>query len=137
MIRNILATAATAALMSTAFYAAGAHAANTPATQTAIVAPVTDGNLVSKIMGTAVYDSTADDATKIGDVKDVVLDKDGKARLVVIGVGGFLGMGEKDVALTFDQLSFATDNNDPLIVKTNASKESLQAAPQYTKPEKH
>ena len=54
----------------------------------------------------------------------------------IVVVGGFLGMGEKDVALTFDQLSFATDSNDPLVVKTNATKESLQAAPQHTKPDK-
>lgn len=45
-------------------------------------------------------------------------------------------MGEKDVALTFDQLSFATDNNDPLAVMTNTTKESLQAAPQNTKPDR-
>ena len=73
---------------------------------------------------------------KVGDINDVLIDSKGKVAAVIVGVGGFLGMGEKDVALTFDQLSFATDNNDPLIVKTNATKESLQAAPQYTKPDK-
>jgi len=73
---------------------------------------------------------------KVGDINDVLLDSKGKVAAVIVGVGGFLGMGEKDVALTFDQLSFATDNNDPLVVKTNATKESLQAAPQYTKPDK-
>ena len=65
-----------------------------------------------------------------------LIDSKGNVAAVIVGVGGFLGMGEKDVALTFDQLSFATDNNDPLVVKTNATKESLQAAPQYTKPDK-
>ena len=73
---------------------------------------------------------------KVGDINDVVIDSNGKVAAVIVGVGGFLGMGEKDVALTFDQLSFATDNNDPLVVKTNATKEGLQAAPQYTKPDK-
>ena len=73
---------------------------------------------------------------KVGDINDVLIDSKGKVAAVIVGVGGFLGMGEKDVALTFDQLSFATDNNDPLIVKTNATKESLQTAPQYTKPDK-
>ena len=48
----------------------------------------------------------------------------------MVGVGGFLGMVEKDVALTFDQLSFATDNTD---ANANATKESLQAARQHTK----
>ena len=73
---------------------------------------------------------------KVGDINDVLIDSKGKVAAVIVGVGGFLGMGEKDVALTFDQLSFATDNNDPLVVKTNATKESLQAAPQFTKPDK-
>jgi len=62
MMRMILTTAATAALMTTAVCTAGAQAADTskPAAQTEVVAPVTDGKLVSKIMGAAVYDSNAE-----------------------------------------------------------------------------
>jgi sporulation protein YlmC with PRC-barrel domain len=66
----------------------------------------------------------------IGDVNDVMLDKDGKVAAVIVGVGGFLGLGEKDVALTFDQLKFTNNGND-LVVTSNATKESLQAAPAY------
>ena len=77
-----------------------------------------------------------DSNEKVGDINDVLIDSKGKVAAVIVGVGGFLGMGEKDVALTFDQLSFSSDNNDPLVVKTNATKESLQAAPQHTKPDK-
>ncbi|TPI65868.1 PRC-barrel domain-containing protein [Mesorhizobium sp. B2-8-9] len=136
MIRKILATAATAALMSAALCTAGAHAANTsnPATQTEVVAPVTDGKLVSKIMGAAVYDSTADDATKIGDVNDIVLDKDGNAKLVVIGVGGFLGVGEKNVAYDFSKLEWVNKKGDRwLVAKT--TKDELKAQPNFdTKP---
>ena len=72
----------------------------------------------------------------IGDINDVILDNSGKVASVIVGVGGFLGMGEKDVALSFDQLSFATDNDGDLTVTTNATKESLQAAPQYQNPDK-
>jgi hypothetical protein len=54
---------------------------------------------------------------------------------VVIGVGGFLGMGEKNVALPFDQLTFSQDNDGVLVVTTTATKESLQAAPEWKKPE--
>jgi sporulation protein YlmC with PRC-barrel domain len=72
----------------------------------------------------------------VGDVNDVILDADGKLASIVVGVGGFLGMGEKDVALSFDQLTFARDNDNGLVVSTNATKESLQAAPAYTKPDK-
>ena len=66
----------------------------------------------------------------IGDVNDVMLDKDGKVAAIIVGVGGFLGLGEKDVALTFDQLKFTNNGND-LVVTSNATKESLQAAPAY------
>ncbi|CDX39721.1 conserved exported hypothetical protein [Mesorhizobium plurifarium] len=136
MIRKVLATAATAALMSTALCMAGAYAANAskPATQTQVVAPVTDGKLVSKIMGAAVYGSNADDATKIGDVKDIVLDKDGNAKFVVIGVGGFLGVGEKNVAYDFSQLEWVNKKGDRwLVAKT--TKDELKAQPNFdTKP---
>ena len=66
----------------------------------------------------------------IGDVNDVLLDKNGKVASVIVGVGGFLGMGEKNVALNFDQLKFTNNGND-LVVTSDATKETLQAAPAY------
>ena len=42
----------------------------------------------------------------VGKITDVLLSKDGKADLIIIGVGGFLGIGEKDVAVPFDQVKF-------------------------------
>jgi sporulation protein YlmC with PRC-barrel domain len=69
----------------------------------------------------------------IGDVNDVIIDADGKIASVIVGVGGFLGMGEKDVALEFDKLKFAKDSDNDLVVTTAATKESLQAAPSYTR----
>jgi hypothetical protein len=71
----------------------------------------------------------------IGDVNDVLLSKNGKVSTVIVGVGGFLGMGEKNVALTFDQLKFTNNGND-LVVTSDATKESLQAAPAYDKAPK-
>ena len=44
---------------------------------------------------------------KIGDIKELMLDKSGKVEDVVIGVGGFLGMGEHDVAVKFDRLKWS------------------------------
>jgi sporulation protein YlmC with PRC-barrel domain len=70
----------------------------------------------------------------IGDVNDVILDRDGKIASVIVGVGGFLGLGEKDVALPFDQLKFTTDNENGLVVTTTATKEGLEAAPAYNEP---
>jgi sporulation protein YlmC with PRC-barrel domain len=70
----------------------------------------------------------------IGDVNDVLIDNQGKVTAVIVGVGGFLGLGEKDVALPFDQLTFARDNDNNLVVTSAATKESLEAAPEYKKP---
>jgi predicted outer membrane protein len=55
----------------------------------------------SKLTGLNVYN---DNDEKIGDINEVLVDRDGKAEAVVIGVGGFLGLGEHDVAVPFSAL---------------------------------
>lgn len=67
----------------------------------------------------------------IGDINDILIDREGKIAAVIVGVGGLLGMGEKNVALPYDQLTFGRDDNNELVVGTSATKESLQAAPEY------
>jgi sporulation protein YlmC with PRC-barrel domain len=41
---------------------------------------------------------------KIGDIDDALIDKEGRVTAIIIGVGGFLGMGEKDVAVPFSSV---------------------------------
>jgi sporulation protein YlmC with PRC-barrel domain len=57
----------------------------------------------SKLMGLDVYNEANE---KLGDINELILDKNGKINAVVIGVGGFLGMGEHDIAVTMDKLKF-------------------------------
>ncbi|MDQ4136416.1 MAG: PRC-barrel domain-containing protein [Pseudomonadota bacterium] len=57
----------------------------------------------SRLMGTDIYGS---DNQKIGDVDDVILDRQGKIQAVVVGVGGFLGIGEKNVAIPFNRVQW-------------------------------
>ena len=57
----------------------------------------------SKLMGLDVYNEANE---KLGDVNELILDKNGKVNAVVIGVGGFLGMGEHDIAVSMDKLKF-------------------------------
>jgi sporulation protein YlmC with PRC-barrel domain len=57
----------------------------------------------SKLMGLDVYN---DNNEKLGDVNEIILDKSGKVTAVVVGVGGFLGMGEHDIAVSMDKLKF-------------------------------
>jgi PRC-barrel domain len=70
----------------------------------------------------------------VGDINDLSIGSDGKIAAVIIGLGGFLGMGEKNVSLPYDQLNFSRDANGYLIVTVNAAKDSLQAAPEWKKP---
>lgn len=67
----------------------------------------------------------------VGEVEDVLIDREGRIAGVIISVGGFLGIGEKDVLVTFDKLKFAKDNDNDLVVTINATKESLEAAPAH------
>lgn len=60
----------------------------------------------SKLIGLDVYNENNE---KLGDVNEIILDKSGKVSAVVIGVGGFLGMGEHDIAVSMDKLKFVED----------------------------
>ena len=67
----------------------------------------------------------------IGEVNDLVTDRSGKILAALIGVGGFLGIGEKDVAVRFEDLKLARDENNNVKVVLNVSKETLASAPDY------
>src|SRR6187200_2056512 len=67
----------------------------------------------SKLIGVDVYNNQNE---KIGDINEILLDPAGKVSGVVIGVGGFLGMGEHDVLVKLDQIKFI---NEP--VRTTAT----------------
>jgi hypothetical protein len=87
-----------------------------------------DDWLASNLIGQSVYNSQ-DQA--IGDINDLVTDNSGKVVAVLIGSGGFLGLGEKDVALRFEDLRIARDENDNVKVIANLDKETLASAPDY------
>ena len=65
---------------------------------------------------------------KIGEIMDVLLDREGKATALIIGVGGFLGMGEKDVAVPFNSVQVTSKDNNKWYLVMNATKDSLKAA---------
>ncbi|MDO8398351.1 MAG: PRC-barrel domain-containing protein [Bradyrhizobium sp.] len=103
-----------AALLSAAIISGPAYAQTAqPADRAAPAATTTDAAgtkmmlkgkwRASKLMGLDVYNEANE---KLGDVNELILDKDGKVSAVVIGVGGFLGMGEHDIAVTMDKLKF-------------------------------
>ncbi|TJX12282.1 MAG: PRC-barrel domain containing protein, partial [Mesorhizobium sp.] len=89
-----------------------------------------EGSLATNIIGESVYNGTADDAQDIGKVSDVVFDETGKAKSAIIGVGGFLGIGAKDVAFDYDKLQWVEKNGDRWLV-AETTKEALTALPDF------
>jgi sporulation protein YlmC with PRC-barrel domain len=67
---------------------------------------------------------------KIGEISDVLLNKEGKVNAFMIGVGGFLGVGEKDVAVPFDAIH-ATEKEGKWYLTMRATKDALKNAPGY------
>lgn len=74
-----------------------------------------------------------DEMDNIGQINEIVLSSDGQVRALVIGVGGFLGVGEQDVAVTMDQVTFASDpdNRDEMYVVVNTGADMLKTSPPY------
>jgi sporulation protein YlmC with PRC-barrel domain len=82
----------------------------------------------SKLVGLSVYNNNNE---SIGSINDLLTDKSGNIKAVVIGVGGFLGVGEKNVAVPFQALKVAEKNGKRYLV-LDTTKEALQTAPGYS-----
>jgi sporulation protein YlmC with PRC-barrel domain len=74
-----------------------------------------------------VYDPSEE---KIGEITDVLVDKDGKVGAFIVSVGGFLGVGEKHVAVPFNAVQ-GTQKNGKWWLTMNATKDALKSAPGY------
>jgi sporulation protein YlmC with PRC-barrel domain len=84
--------------------------------------------LAANLIGQTVLDANNE---SIGEVTDLITDKDGKILAVLVGAGGFLGIGEKDLAVRFQDIKVSRDENDDLIVKADVTKEMVAQAPDY------
>ena len=69
----------------------------------------------SKMIGLDVYNEQNE---KLGDINEIILDKDGKVLGYVVGVGGFLGMGEHDILVEPSKIKFV---NEPRRTQTSAA----------------
>lgn len=84
----------------------------------------------SKLIGASVY---GPDNNSIGEINDVLIGDNGNVRAVVIGVGGFLGVGEKDVALPFSALNVTRKSGSSAVDKITVTytKDQLNNAPKF------
>jgi sporulation protein YlmC with PRC-barrel domain len=67
---------------------------------------------------------------KIGEIMDVLVAKDGQVQAAIVGVGGFLGAGEKDVAVSFNSIK-QTMKNDKVYLTLDTTKDALKKAPGF------
>lgn len=109
----------------------------TPATETQVKskAPtqeVTGAWNAKDFMSSRVYNMAGE---RIGDVNDILVDN-GRVTSIVIGVGGFLGIGQKEVAMTPDQVKRMVHSDGETYFTVNSTKDQLQAAPEYVRPAK-
>jgi sporulation protein YlmC with PRC-barrel domain len=102
-------------------------ASNARAAETMSAAP-TESWTMTNYYKQAVYDPKE---TKIGDIDDVLVDKAGKVTGLVVGVGGFLGAGEKDVIVPFTAIK-TSKKDDKWWLAMDATKDGLKAAPGFT-----
>jgi hypothetical protein len=102
--------------------------------------------LASQLIGSRVYASTVEvdtskeidrvtkDWTDIGEVNNILLNRDGSVKAVILGVGGFLGIGEKDVAVRMSELRFVKKAGDAAadyFIVMRGDKDTLTKAPVY------
>ncbi|MCL7945376.1 PRC-barrel domain-containing protein [Marinobacter sp. ATCH36] len=86
-----------------------------------------NGIHASNLIGAEV--STTGDE-EVGPVNDLIIDQDGKVVGIVISVGGFLGMGEKEVAIGWDDVQ-KSGNADEMELRIDQTREELQSAPEF------
>lgn len=80
------------------------------------------------------FDKADADWDDIGEINNFLVSRDGKINAVIVGVGGFLGLGEKNVALRMSELRFlkkSGDDADDYFVVVKSNKEQLEQAPEY------
>jgi hypothetical protein len=103
--------------------AATPPAATAPATKS-MPAPAASAD-TRKLIGRNIQNAQND---TIGEIKSIYLNKDGKVDSVMVGVGGFLGVGEREVRLAWSELN-VSENGEKVTV--NMTKDQLKAKPEY------
>lgn len=89
--------------------------------------------LASTMIGSNVRSAADED---LGSINDIIVSMDGQVEGVVIGVGGFLGIGEKDVVIAMDGLDIQRTGDEDVRVSVTQSREDIEAAPGFERPQR-
>ena len=136
MRHNILRLAGVVALAATPLLSsqASAQAVTASATTVPFVTQQPPNEWLARVfLGQDVHNLTGE---RVGDVNDLIFDRQGRISTVVVGVGGFLGMGEKDVGIPYPSLTFNVGKAGERVIVIAASKEDLLKAPTFLATEK-
>lgn len=82
----------------------------------------------SALIGQSVTNSANE---SVGEINDLIVDSSGKIIAAVVGVGGFLGIGERNVAVRYESMQVTRDDPNNMKVSLNVTKDTLQSAPEY------
>ncbi len=85
----------------------------------------------SEAMGMSVYNKANE---RIGEIDELVIDGSGKVTAAVVGVGGFLGLGERKVAIPYRSFEMTREGNGNARLVVDLNKSVLQNAPEYKLP---
>lgn len=91
-----------------------------------------DSILTSDLIDATIYNAAGEE---VGEIDDAIVSLGGMVEGVVIGVGGFLGIGEKRVAVEMQQFSIQTDEDGKPQLIINTTREALEAAPDFVTAE--
>lgn len=83
-----------------------------------------------ELIGSTVYGANEED---IGDVGDVIMSQDGQVEAILVDVGGFLGIGTREVAIGLDNIEFMVDDRENWFVYTPFTQDQLENQPEYDK----
>ena len=124
---NKLTLTISAAAIAIAAITTSAHAQGTPQTVSAVtVQRLSTGYRSTKIVGSNVVNEKNE---AIGKIDDLIISRDDRALYAILSVGGFLGVGNRLVAIPYDRLAPSTDNRK--FVVAGASKDALKTMPEY------
>jgi len=88
---------------------------------------------VRDFMRSRVYNMSGE---RIGDVNDILVDESGRVTSIILGVGGFLGIGEKEVSMKPEEVKRMIHTDGQAYFTVNSTKDQLMAAPDYVRPAK-
>jgi sporulation protein YlmC with PRC-barrel domain len=134
MTRYIMKLAGALALGAASYSTAVLAQTTQPATSMPYVTEQPAGEWLAHVMFGAVVQNTAGEV--VGDINDLVFSPAGHISTVVLGIGGILGMGEKNVAVPYSALSFKAGADGARIIVVAPTKDELKLAPVFKATEK-